>query len=68
MRRLGGRFVLPFPQHGEGKGEQEDQKQDQDPERYALPHLVSSLEYEPSRHSNPIRKARLWRVPMFTRV
>ena len=46
-------------EYGEGEGEQEDQQQDQDPERYALPHLVSSLEYEPSRHSNPIQEVRL---------
>src|SRR4029453_14650969 len=42
-------FVLALPKDGESKGEQEDQQDDQNPERQTLPHLVSSLEYRPSR-------------------
>ncbi len=68
MWHLPCRFVFTLPQHGEGEGEQEDQKQDQDPERYALPHLASSLGYQPSRHSNPIGEARLWAVLVFARA
>jgi hypothetical protein len=56
--RLPTRLVLTLAQDGEREGEQEDKQQDQDPERDSLPHLASSLEYEPSRHSNPIAKAR----------
>jgi hypothetical protein len=56
---LPSRFVLTLSEYGEGEGEQADQEQDQDPECQPLPHLVSSLGYEPPRHSNPIRKARL---------
>ena len=58
MWRLSSRFVLTLPEDGEGEGEQEDQQQDQDSERQPLPHLVSSLECERPRHSNPIGKAR----------
>ena len=58
MGRPPGRFVLTLAEDGEGEGEQEDQQQDQDPERDSLPHLASSLEHEPARHSNPIRKTR----------
>ena len=52
------RFVLTLAENGEREGEQKDKQQDQDPERDSLPHLASSLEYEPARHSNPIGKAR----------
>ena len=58
MWRLSSRFVLTLPEDGEGEDEQEDQQQDQDSERQPLPHLVSSLECERPRHSNPIGKAR----------
>jgi hypothetical protein len=56
---LPSRFVLTLSEYGEGEGEQTDQEQDQDPECQPLPHLVSSLGYEPPHHSNPMRKARL---------
>ena len=58
MRHHPGRFVLALAEYGEREGEQKDKQQDQDPERDSLPHLASSLEHEPSRHSNPIGKAR----------
>ena len=56
---LPSRFVLTLSEYGEGECEQADQEQDQDPECQPLPHLVSSLGYEPPHHSNPMRKARL---------
>ena len=43
------RFVFALAEDGERKSEQEDQQDDQKPERQTLPHLVSSLDYRPSR-------------------